>query len=188
MPTDINVADGKLADWHRFDAKSTAVVKDRHVLMSNADSADNAREQITTIWTKLGGTDTPPRVTYFTRDDMAANTAGEVPAAPPKPSLNTTGLTSLTINLSFVNSLGGAAPTSVRVRAVEGVNTATTDTSFTWPWPTTASVTGLTSGTTYAVSYRYTSPLGNGAFSPIETMTTQSLLLVLSILPMLMFL
>lgn len=188
MPTDINVADGRLADWHRFEAKATAVVKDRHVLMSNADSADNAREQVNTIWEKLGGTDTPPRVTYFNRKDLAANEALEVPAAPPKPTLNTAGLTSLTINLSFVNSLGGAAPTSVRVRAVEGVNTLTTDTSFTWPWPATADVTGLTSGTTYNVSYRYTSPLGNGAFSDTQSMTTQSLLLVLSILPMLMFL
>lgn len=171
MPTDINVADGKLADWHRFDAKSTAVVKDRSVLMSNADSADNAREQIKTIWEKVGGTDTPPRVISFNREDLGANRAGQVPAAPPEPVMNSRTTTSLTINLSFVNSLGGSAPTSVDVRAVSG-GTTTQTTNFTWPWPTTATVSSLTAGTSYDVSYRYSNSFGASAYSVTKAMTT----------------
>ncbi len=49
----INVADGRLADWHRFDAQDKAVVKDRSFLMAVADSTSGAIDELDALWTKL---------------------------------------------------------------------------------------------------------------------------------------
>lgn len=175
MPTvKLSVADGGLAVWHRFDVQNSAVTKDVHVLMCCADSEVGARDQLNEIWKKLGGSHTPPRVVYFNRRDLSLNTSSQLAAAPPAPTLSSRTTTSITINLSFNNSLGGAAPTSVTVRAVAviGGATSTTTTNISWPWPTTANVTGLTTGTSYLVSYQFNSPFGNGTFSPTTSIAT----------------
>ena len=186
MPTNINVADGKLANWHRFDAKDKAVVKDQSVLMSVADSTDNARDQIKTIWEKLGGTNTPPRVTSFNREDLAANKSSAVPSAPPQPVENSKTSTTITIDLSFANSLGGSAPIKVGVNAEYlGINILT-ETTFSpaWPWPTTATVTGLTAARTYNVKYRYSNSFGDGVFSSTKAITTPSILPLIMLISM----
>lgn len=174
MPTDINVADGRIANWHRFDALSTAVVKDRHVLMSNADSETNAREQIQTIWDKLGGRFTPPRVISFNREDLGLNslpvgTPAAYPTAPPAPTFNSANNVSITINISFANSLGGSAPTQVIVAAG---STIFTFTNVTWPWPTTAILNGLAASTSYNVSYCIVNSHGFNNFSTPVSMST----------------
>lgn len=178
MPTDINVADGRIANWHRFDALSTAVVKDRHVLMSNADSETNAREQIKTIWGKLGGRYTPPQVISFNRDDLGLNslangTAAALPAAPPAPTFNSANSSSITINISFANSLGGSAPTGVFVAAapVSGTTIYTLN-PVSWPWPATATVQGLAASTAYNVSYGIVNSHGYNNFSTTVSMST----------------
>jgi hypothetical protein len=177
MPTDINVADGRIANWHRFDAKSTAVVKDRHVLMSNADSETNAREQIQTIWTKLGGRFTPPQVISFNRDDLGLNalpvgTAAAMPATPPAPTFNSATSTSITINVAFTNSLGGSAPISLIVAATLGTATIFSYTTVSWPWPTTATVNFLTASTAYNVSYCIINNHNFNNFSAAVSMST----------------
>jgi hypothetical protein len=177
MPTDINVADGRIANWHRFDALSKAVVKDRHVLMSNADSETNAREQIQTIWTKLGGRFTPPQVISFNRDDLGLNalpigTAAALPATPPTPTFNSATNASITINVAFTNSLGGSAPISLIVAAVVGTNTVYEYIDVSWPWPTTATVDGLTASTAYSVSYCIVNSHSFNNFSAAVSMST----------------
>jgi hypothetical protein len=177
MPTDINVADGRIANWHRFDAKSTAVVKDRHVLMSNADSATNAREQIQTIWTKLGGRFTPPQVISFNRDDLGLNalpvgTAAALPATPPAPTFSSATSTSITINVAFTNSLGGSAPTDLIIAATLGMSTTYSYVTVSWPWPTTATVTSLASSTAYNVSYCIVNSHGFNNFAAAVSMST----------------
>lgn len=168
MPTDINVADGKLANWHRFDVKDKAVVKDRSVLMSVADSTTNAREQLEAIWTKLGGEHTPPQVLSFNREDLGLNTASAVPTKPPVPTSNTVLATSITINIAnAVNYAGGAPVTSVTVKATPTAGGAdvTTVTSISYPYPSTAIVTGLTTATNYNVFYRFSNTFGDGPYS-----------------------
>lgn len=179
MPTDINVADGRIANWHRFDALSTAVVKDRHVLMSNADSETNAREQIKTIWDKLGARYTPPQVISFNRDDLGLNsladgTAAALPAAPPAPTFNSANSASITINVAFTNSMGGSAPIQVIVAAIPPSGpTIFTFTNVTWPWPTTAVVNSLAASTAYNVSYCIRNDHGFNNFStPVSISTT----------------
>ena len=177
MPTDINVADGRIANWHRFDALSTAVVKDRHVLMSNSDSETNAREQIQTIWTKLGGRFTPPQVISFNRDDLGLNalpigTAAALPATPPAPTFSSATNMSITINVAFTNSLGGSAPINLIVVATLGTAMIFSYTAVSWPWPTTATVTGLAASTAYNVSYCIVNSHGFNNFSTAVSMST----------------
>lgn len=177
MPTDINVADGRIANWHRFDALSTAVVKDRSVLMSNADSETNAREQIQTIWDKLGGRYTPPQVISFNRDDLGLNslangTAAALPAIPPTPTFNSATSSSITINVAFTNSLGGSAPTQIIVAAAIGTTYIFEYIGVSWPWPSTATVTGLSPSTAYNVSYCIRNSHGFNNFSASWSMST----------------
>lgn len=70
-PHKIALADGRIADWHRFDVRGSAVVKDRSIMMSLADSQAGAEAQLVDIWNKLGGPGSPPQATYFTREDLA---------------------------------------------------------------------------------------------------------------------
>lgn len=177
MPTDINVADGRIANWHRFDALSTAVVKDRHVLMSNADSETNAREQIQTIWDKLGGRYTPPQVISFNRDDLGLNslangTAAALPASPPAPTFNSANSSTITINVAFTNSLGGSAPTQIIVSAAIGTTYIFEYINVSWPWPSTATVTTLAPSTAYNVSYCIRNSHGFNNFSTAVSMST----------------
>lgn len=177
MPTDINVADGRIANWHRFDALSKAVVKDRHVLMSNADSETNAREQIQTIWDKLGGRYTPPQVISFNRDDLGLNsladgTAAALPAIPPAPTFNSANSSSITINVAFTNSMGGSAPIQLIVSARIGTTYIFEYIGVSWPWPSTATVTTLAASTAYSVSYCIRNSHGFNNFSTEVSMST----------------
>jgi hypothetical protein len=177
MPTDINVADGRIANWHRFDAKSTAVVKDRHVLMSNSDSETNAREQILTIWTKLGGRFTPPQVISFNRDDLGLNalavgTAAAFPATPPAPTFSSATSTTITINVAFTNSLGGSAPISLIIAATAGMSNIYEYITVSWPWPATATIDSLAPSTAYSVSYCIQNSHGFNNFSAGVSMST----------------
>lgn len=194
MPTDINVADGKLANWHRFDALDRAVVKDAHVMMSLADSTGNAKEQIQAIWTKLGGLHTPPRVVYFTREDLGKNEAAQAPGQYP----NISGAFStpngvgyivflVPVNLNF--DLGGAAPTYLDVRMTQGVSTNTKSHDMsTYPYggiqwvfyydggqlyASTLDQTVLANSGNWNLDMRIRSPFGDGAWSnPITVSTT----------------
>lgn len=67
----IALADGRIANWHRFDVKGSAVVKDRSIMLSVADDQAGAEAQLVDIWNKLGGPGSPPQATYFTREDLA---------------------------------------------------------------------------------------------------------------------
>jgi hypothetical protein len=161
----INVADGRLADWHRFDAQDKAVVKDRSFLMAVSDSTSGAIDELNALWTKLGNTETPPRVISFNRHDVGQNRTLAVPGAPSAPTIVSADLVGIAINLSFAGELGGAPPTSVDVRAVSGVTTYVTNTAISWPWPSTAQVVGATAGT-WSVSYRINNTFGTGTYSP----------------------
>ena len=70
-PHKIALADGRIADWHRFDVKGSAVVKDRSIMLSLANDQAGAEAQLVDIWNKLGGPGSPPQATYFTREDLA---------------------------------------------------------------------------------------------------------------------
>lgn len=176
MPLEIAVADGKLAVWHRFDVQDRALVKDRTVLMSLADSSANAIELLNSCWTKIGALHTPPRVTYFTRDDRGLNAAGAVPIKPPQPTVNTVSASSITINIANAVDYGAGAPvTSVTVKATPtaGGSDITTTTSISYPYPSTATVSGLASATNYNVFYLFNNAFGTGVYStPAATIST----------------
>lgn len=177
MPYDINVADGKLGNWHRFDALDRAVVKDRSIILSVADAgaspnfASNAWGQIETIWNKLGGTSVPPRVSYFNREDLAKNEAGQVPGTMNTPvnAFNSSNLMAFYLDLDF--DIGGSAPTGVYWEAVATAPTPGSpfNGTFTLTYPyqwfgyTVWAITGLTASTTYTVKAKLVNSFGQSA-------------------------
>lgn len=181
MPTDINVADGKIGIWHRFDALDKAVVKDRSVLMSVADSTTNAREQVQTIWTKLGGTNAPPRVDSFNREDLGKNAASQLPAKFPTftKSFDAANLIAFNLNLDF--DIGGAAPTGINWEATPSGGGATQTGTFTLKYPYSwfgyyvwAASGTFTTGVLYDFKARLVNPFGSGPFSDIVQALTNS--------------
>jgi hypothetical protein len=181
MPTDINVADGKLANWHRFDALNRAVTKDVHILMSVADSTTNAVEQIQAIWTKLGGSNAPPRVDSFNRKDLGKNAASQLPAKFPTftKSFDSVNLIAFNLNLDF--DIGGAAPTGVNWEATPTGGGATQTGTFNLTYPylwfgnyVWAASGTFTTGTDYNFRARLVNPFGSGTFSDIVVAKTNS--------------
>lgn len=198
----ISVADGHLADWHRFDSPTEyndelqgnglksvpAVIKDRHQLLSVADpgatySGSNAWEQIKAIWQKLGGTGTPPRVQSFNREDLGKNEAGQVPGKPPTPILAfSAGSSPSFFQLFYLQldfDIGGSAPTRTKTIATPTVGSPIeTLNTLTYPYLVLVnqklySAGPLSSGT-YTVQVQYENSFGWGSLSDPSTSFTVS--------------